>query len=81
MSIEIPVDFTPAIEKLILDGRYRDEGEIVAEGIRLVLLREQLQRDVQAGLDELNAGKRIDAETVYAEARRRIKAIEDGQGQ
>jgi hypothetical protein len=46
-----------------------------------VLRREQLERDVQAGLDDLDAGNRREASQVYAEARRRIKAIEDGQVQ
>ena len=79
MNIQIPADFQPAVQKLIAEGQYRDEGEIVAEGIRLVLMREQLDKDVQAGLGDLDAGNRIDAEDVYAEARKRIKAIEDGQ--
>ncbi len=79
MNIQIPADFHPAVQKLISEGRFRDEGEIVAEGIRLVLVREQLEKDVQAGLDDLDAGNRIDAEDVYAEARERIRAIEHGQ--
>lgn len=79
MNVQIPVNFSPAVDRLITEGRFRDAGEIVAEGIKLVLMREELERDVQAGLDDLDAGNRIDAETVYAEARRRIKAIEDGQ--
>jgi hypothetical protein len=41
------------------------------------MLREQLDADIQAGIDELDTGKRIDAGEVYAEARRRIKAIEE----
>ncbi|MCY2991785.1 MAG: hypothetical protein NTY19_28505 [Planctomycetota bacterium] len=79
MNTQIPVDFSPAVQKLIAEGRFRDEGEVVAEGIKLVLRREQLERDVQAGLDDLDAGNRIEASLVYAEARRRIKASEDGQ--
>ncbi len=79
MNVQIPVNFSPAVERLITEGRFRDAGEIVAEGIRLVLMREELDRDVQAGLDDLDAGNRIEAKNVYAEARRRIKAIEDGQ--
>ena len=51
----------------------------MAEGIKLVLMREQLARDVQAGIDDLDAGNRIDAEDVYVKARKRIQAIEDGR--
>lgn len=81
MNVQVPVSFSPAVERLIAQGRFRNASEIVAEGIKLVLMREELERDVQAGIDDLDAGNRIEAETVYAEARRRIKAIEDGQAQ
>lgn len=77
MNVQIPADFDPAVQKLISEGRFRDKDEIVAEGIKLVLMREQLVTDVQAGLDDLDTGNRIDAEDVYAKARNRIKAIED----
>ena len=77
MTVEIPVDYGPVVARLISEGRFRDEGEVVAEGLRLVVMREDLDSDIQAGIDELNAGNRVDSEEVYAEARRRIKAIEE----
>ncbi len=81
MSAQIPADFDPPIRKLIEEGRFRDENEIVAEGIRLVLKRDQLEKDVQAGLDDLDSGNRIEASEVYEEARRRVRAIQVEQGQ
>ena len=51
--------------------------EVVAEGLRLIVLREELDQDIQAGLDDLDVGNRVEASDVYAEARRRIKAVED----
>jgi antitoxin ParD1/3/4 len=77
MTVEIPTNYGPVVQKLIADGRFRDEGELVVEGLRLVMMRESLQQDLAAGMDELNAGNRVEADEVYAEARRRIKAIED----
>jgi Arc/MetJ-type ribon-helix-helix transcriptional regulator len=77
MTVEISVDYGPVVARLISEGRFRDEGEVVAEGLRLVVMREDLDSDIQAGIDELNAGNRVDSEEVYAEARRRIKAIEE----
>jgi antitoxin ParD1/3/4 len=81
MTVEIPTNYGPVVQKLIADGRFRDEGELVAEGLRLVLMRETLRADLQAGVDDLNAGNRIAAGEVYAEARRRIKTIEDQAAQ
>ena len=64
---------------MIAQGKFQNEQEIVAEGIRLVIARDKLHADIQAGIDELDRGESVDADDVYAEARRRIKAIEDQQ--
>ena len=79
MSMQVPPDLDPAVRRLISEGRFRDESEIVAEGIRLVLKRDQLEKDIQEGLNALDAGNRIPASDVYAEARRRVAAIADEQ--
>ncbi len=79
MSIDIPADFNPIVQKLIADGRFRDEKEVIVEGLRLIVARESLYADIQAGIKDLDAGNRIDASEVYAEARRRIQALEDKQ--
>ena len=77
--MSIPSDFGVTVQKLIADGKFQDENEVIAEGIRLVVAREQLHADIQAGIDQVDRGEGIDAEQVYAEARRRIKAIESQQ--
>ena len=79
MNVDIPSDYGAIVQQLISEGKYQDESEVVAEGIRLVIAREKLHADIQEGIDELDAGKGIDASEVYAEARRRIKAIEEKQ--
>jgi Arc/MetJ-type ribon-helix-helix transcriptional regulator len=81
MSVEIPSDYSPVVQRLIAEGKFRNEEEVVAEGLRLIVLREELGADIQAGLDDLDAGNRVEASQVYAEARRRIKAVEDRAGQ
>ncbi len=79
MSTDIPSDYGSQVQQLIAQGKFRNEKEIISEGIRLVIARETLHADIQAGIDELDRGEGIDAEEVYAEARRRIKAIEEHQ--
>lgn len=79
MSTEIPSDYGSIVQELIAQGKFQNEQEVVAEGIRLVIARDKLHADIQAGIDELDHGESIDAEDVYAEARRRINAIEDQQ--
>ena len=79
MSTDIPNDYGSQVQQLIAQGKFRDEQAVVNEGIRLVIARESLHADIQAGIDELDRGEGIDADEVYAEARRRIKAIEEQQ--
>jgi len=79
MSTDIPSDYGPVVQEMIAQGKFQNEQEIVAEGIRLVIARDKLHADIQAGIDELDRGESVDADEVYAEARRRIKAIEDQQ--
>ena len=79
MSTDIPNDYGSQVQQLIAQGKFQDEQAVVSEGIRLVIAREALHADIQAGIDQLDRGEGIDAEEVYAEARRRIKAIEEQQ--
>ena len=79
MGTEIPSNFSPVVQELIAQGKFQNEQEVVAEGIRLVIARDKLHADIQAGIDQLDRGEAIDADEVYAEARRRIKAVEDQQ--
>ena len=79
MSTDIPNDYGTQVQQLIAQGKFQDEQAVVNEGIRLVIAREKLYADIQAGIDELDRGEGIDADEVYAEARRRIKAIEEQQ--
>lgn len=79
MSTGIPSDYGVTVQKLIADGKFQDENEVITEGIRLVVAREKLHAEIKAGIDQLDRGEGIDASEVYAEARRRIKAIESQQ--
>lgn len=79
MSTDIPNDYGNQVQQLIAQGKFQDEQALINEGIRLVIARETLHANIQAGIDELDRGEGIDADEVYAEARRRIKAIEEQQ--
>ena len=79
MSVDIPDHFSAAIQRLISEGKYQNESDIVEEGIRLVIAHERLNAEIQAGINELDAGKSVDATEVYAEARKRIRSAEENQ--
>lgn len=79
MSIHIPDHFNAAIQKLISEGKYANENDIVEEGIRLVIAHEHMNAEVQSGIDDLDAGRSVEASEVYEEARKRIRAAEERQ--
>ncbi|REJ69927.1 MAG: hypothetical protein DWQ31_02985 [Planctomycetota bacterium] len=81
MSLEIPSDYDPVVRRLIAEGKFRDESEVIAEGLRLVVQQEKLDAEIQAGLDDLETGRRVEAGEAYEAARARVRAIEEQRGQ
>lgn len=77
------VSLTPELEKLVnrevRSGRYKSASEVVREGLRLIQLREAkleaLRRDIREGIDELDKGEGIPAERVFAEMRKKARAM------
>jgi len=81
------VSLTPELEKLVDEkvksGMYTSASEVVREGLRL--LQEQgeirrvklaaLKRDIQEGIEELDRGEGIPAEKVFAQMKKKAKAI------
>ena len=80
------VTLTPELEHLIQDkvasGLYASESEVIREALRLLkdrdelklLAIEDLRREIQKGLDQLDRGESVpfDAEHIKTEGRRRL---------
>lgn len=80
------VTLTPELERLIHDkvatGLYASQDEVIREALRLLkdrdelrlLAVEDLRREVQKGLDQLDRGESVflDPERIKAEGRRRL---------
>lgn len=75
MNIDLPADAAQFIEGLVASGEYPSADEAVAEGVRLLMSRQQLRSEIQKGIDELDAGQTIEGETVFAELRERSKNL------
>lgn len=79
MKVDLSADTSDVVSSLVASGAFQTPGEAVAEGIRLLEARETLRQQVQAGIDQLDAGQGIAAELVYERARRRIAEIAEEQ--
>ena len=75
MEIDLPSDAAQFIEGLVASGEYQSADEAVADGVRLLMSRQQLRAEIQKGIDELDAGEGIEGEKVFAELRQRSKNL------
>ncbi len=73
MNVEIPADLNPFVQQLISSGSYRDENEVLVEGLRLLRSREQLRDDVNAGIDQLVSGQGLDGNEVLERLEERAR--------
>ncbi len=78
MTTEIPNDLLPFVQRLVSERRFLNEGDVLAEGLRLLQAREALRDEIRMGFDQLDAGGRIPAEDVYARVEGRIRKVEGG---
>ena len=75
MKIDLPSDAAQFIKGLVASGEYQSAEEAVADGVRLLMGRQQLRAEIQKGIDELDAGQGIEGEKVFAELRQRSKNL------
>jgi Arc/MetJ-type ribon-helix-helix transcriptional regulator len=78
MTTEIPSDLLPFVQRMVAAKRFLNEGDVVAEGLRLLQARETLRDEVREGFEQLDAGLGISAGQVYARVEQRIRDIESG---
>jgi Arc/MetJ-type ribon-helix-helix transcriptional regulator len=75
MTAEIPADLAPFVQRLVAERRFLTTDDVLAESLRMLQASEILRDEVRAGFDELDAGRRIPAESVYRRAEERVREI------
>lgn len=78
MTTEIPSDLAPFVKRMVAERRFLNDGDVLAEGLRMLQARETLRDEVQKGFEQLDAGLGVPAEEIYARAEKRIRQIERG---
>jgi antitoxin ParD1/3/4 len=76
MTVEIPADLAPFVQRLIAERRFLTEGDVLAEGLRLLQSQEALRTAVREGFSELREGRSVPAGEVFAKAREHIQSAE-----
>ena len=68
MTVDIPADLAPFVQRLIAERRFLTEGDVLAEGLRLLQSQEALRAAVRDGFAELDEGRSLPADEVFAKA-------------
>jgi len=78
MNVDIPPELNHFVRDMISRGDYRNENDLLVEGLRLLQSREQLRADVDAGVEQLGAGLGLDGEEVFARLEERARELGAG---
>ena len=76
MTEEIPADLAPFVQRLIAERRFLTEGDVLAEGLRLLQSQEALRTAVREGFSQLDEGRSVPAAEVFAKGREHIQSAE-----
>jgi antitoxin ParD1/3/4 len=76
MTVDIPADLAPFVQRLIAERRFLTEGDVLAEGLRLLQSQEALRAAVRNGFAELDGGRSTPADDVFAKAEERLTTAE-----
>ena len=78
ISAELGETLEQVVSDLVENGRYNSKSEVLREGVRLVQEREarfrELQAKLQAGMDDIEAGRVSPADEVFDRIRAKIAA-------
>ncbi len=79
MNVNIPPELSDFVQEMISRGSYRNENDLLVEGLRLLKSRELLRADVDAGVGQLEAGLGLDGEEVFARLEERARRLGAGE--
>ncbi|MCW1839676.1 type II toxin-antitoxin system ParD family antitoxin [Prosthecomicrobium hirschii] len=76
LSVELGERLDAVVDALVQSGRYHSKSEVLREGVRLVQEREVklkvLDAALEAGLQDIDAGRVHEADAVFDMLRRRF---------
>ncbi len=83
ISADLGEKLEAVVNDLVANGRYNSKSEVLREGVRLVQEREAALASLEAALDEgladIEAGRTVPAEEVFARLERKYAAMIDAE--
>jgi antitoxin ParD1/3/4 len=81
MNISLTPELENFIQEKVTTGYYSSVSEVIRESLRLMITHDDLQRNrikqlnqaIDAGLDDLQSGNTIDADTAYEQLKKQLK--------
>ncbi|MBI5121230.1 MAG: type II toxin-antitoxin system ParD family antitoxin [Rhodospirillales bacterium] len=78
MNVSLPPELEQYIAAKVEKGTYQSASEVVRDGLRLLIERDELRQalldrlnvDIQAGLDEIDRGQTVSSGEAFASVRR-----------
>lgn len=75
-SVNLGDTLEGVVDGLVRNGRFGSRSEVLREGVRLVQERERynayIEQAIVEGLADIDAGRTVDADTVFDELRQRF---------
>ena len=75
MNIELSPEAAQFVKSLVAAGQFQSEDDAIAAGVRLLMSQHALRAEIQRGVDELDAGRGINGDIVFAELRERARKL------
>lgn len=79
MTINLSSEMDQFVKELVVTGKYPSEDDAVAEGLRLLMSREQLKAEIAKAAKQLDDGLGLEEDEVFDEVEAVISSIEKQQ--
>jgi antitoxin ParD1/3/4 len=79
MTINLSSEMKQFVKELVVAGTYSSEDDAVAEGLRLLMSREQLKAEIAKAAKQLDDGLGLEEDEAFDEIEAAISIIEKQQ--
>ena len=67
MNVSLPAELENFVQSLVLSGSYSGPDEVVGKALLMFKRREELRREIQVGIDQLDRGEFVEYDDLSLE--------------